>query len=664
MTPRKEALGLSALALALLLAHLAFLRQDRAPPVWDEALHLLLAARFEDFLRAPSRHSLEALRAAWDFYPPLFHALVGTLFALMGSTAVAARLVNLGWVAVLGWGTHRAAAALFGRAAGAVAAALVVTFPIVIQLSRMAMTDLGLAALAAASVGFLLATDLRTRRHAVLLGLLLGAGLLTKWIFPAFVAGPLAVWAWTRGRDRWPPRLGLATAVAAVVAAPWYLANAGTIVTRGRYLAGLGPAQGNPHGWNWANAVVYAGVIRDVFVTTPEKLVLIGAGAAALVGLAVGPRPARTGLWLIASWLVVPYVAMTAISNKDPRFVLPLVAPVAVLCAWGLLALPHRVARAAALALTFGYVAGLLLLAASGEARRVRLLRVLSGVPSLQAMVRHDLHTSQPPPDPGWPSDAIVSAVRQRLTPVAPFASLEVVPDLATVNPNTLAWLARRQGFRLEAHHPRDPAEVDAQAWEYVLLKPEGDQGANHTTEASAAITARVLAVGEAFLPVQDFAGVAGEILSLRRTRASIPPADLRASEIEMTSPTSRWHLGEGWGSAEAAGRWAIGREAVVRIQLEGGRPHRLKAELSPFSRLMRPQVVTVRYRGALLATWRPTDLGWGVFKADIPAGLATGGIDEIRLGFAERGRPSDLGLSADTRPLAVYFRRVRFEPR
>jgi 4-amino-4-deoxy-L-arabinose transferase-like glycosyltransferase len=660
MTRRWEAFASGALALVLLLAHLAFLRQDAAPPVWDEALHLLLASRLDDLLREPSRRTLDALRAAWDFYPPLHHALVGALMAVLGPTALAARIVNLAWLAVLGWGTHRAASSLFGRAAGWVAAALVVSFPFVTQMARMSMTDLGLAALAAAAVGFLLASGLRTRAQAVAFGLILGAGLMTKWIYPAFVAGPVLVWAWTE--RRWA-RLALAAAVAAAVAAPWYAMNAATIVGRGRFLAGLGPAQGNPYGWNWANAVVYAGVVGDVFVTAPEKLVLIAASLAALACLALGRGPRRIALVTVALWVAIPYVAMTAISNKDPRFVLPLVAPVAALCAWGLRELPWRSLRWTALALVFGYTAGLFALAVAGETRAARLLSALSGAPRLQALVRHDLAHVQRPPDPGWPSAAIVSAIHARLTPVAPWASLAVVPDLATVNPNTLTWLARGQGFRLDAHHPRDPAQVDAHAWEYVLLKPEGDQGADHTTEASAGVTARVLAEGDAFEGVQDFAGPAGETLRLLRTRTSLPPADLRASEIDVASPASRWHLGDGWGMPEAAGRWAIDREAVVRVQLDPGRAHRLKVELSPFTRLPAPQVITVAYRGTTLATWRPADPGWRVFKADIPATLPTGGIDEIVLTFAQRARPSDLGLSADARTLAAYFRRIRIEP-
>jgi hypothetical protein len=676
MTLRREGLVLGALALALLLAHLAFHGQDTAPPVWDEALHLLLAARFHDFLDGPSRQGFERLRAEWDFYPPLYHACVGALFRVVGLSALAARLVNLALLAVLGWGTHRAASALFGRAAGAVAAAFVVTFPVVTMLARMAMTDLGLAAFAAASAGHLMATDLRTRKSAVGLGLLLGAGMLSKWIFPAFVAGPVIVWAWSRARERdarstWLGRLGLAVAVAGVMAAPWYADNAGTILTRGRLLAGLGPAQGNPHGWNWANATVYARVILDTFVTAPQRLVLLAAAAAGLVcALGVwrpsGPRPADSpprfdtsaALTLVALWLIVPYVAMTAISNKDPRFVLPLVAPLAVLCAWGLLVLPHRTLRRAALAAVFLYLAVLYGLAVTASPPRG-----LARLPTLDAALRRDLRNLRPAPDPGWPSAAIVEALRQRLTPVSPRASLEVVPDLSTVNPNTLAWLARRAGFRLDAHHPQDAAEVDALSWEYALIKPEGDQGAAHTTGASAAITARVLDQADAFEAIQDFTGRAGT-LRLLRTRASVPPPGLRAEIIELSSPAARWYLGEGWGMAEAAGRWALGRDAVVRVQLEAGRAYRLKVDLAPFPRLAHPQAVTVSYREVVLGTWHPADPGGRVYGAEIPAGLPTGGIDEVRFRFAERARPSELGLSGDTRTLAAFFRRVRIVPR
>ena len=274
--------------------------------------------------------------------------------------------------------------------------------------------------------------------------------------------------------------------------------------------------------------------------------------------------------------------------------------------------------------------------------------------------LRHDLASLAPPPDPGWPSAQIVEAIRRGLTAVSPQASIEIVPDFATVNPNTLTWLARRAGFRLDAHHPTDPREVDAEFWEYALLRPEGEQGAAHTTQASAQITARVLEQAD-FLPVQDFPGPAGP-LRLLRTRASRPPPDLRAEVIELSSPAARWHLGKGWGLAEAAGRWALDREAVIRVELEPGRMHRLKVDLSPFTHLARPQVVTVRFHGEELARWTLTNPG-GVFEATVPARLPTGGIDEVVLAFSEHARPSELGLSADDRPLAAFVRQVRLKP-
>jgi 4-amino-4-deoxy-L-arabinose transferase-like glycosyltransferase len=668
---RAGALALAGLALAVFAAHAAFYRQDTAPPVWDEALHLLLAVRFHDFLGAPSLEAGRALREAWSFYPPLYHAGVGALFGVVGVSPLAARLVNVGLLAVLAWGTFHAGRALFGGRAGALAAALVVTFPVVTRLTRMAMTDLGLAAWTAAAVGCLLGTGLRSRRQAALLGLLLAAGLLTKWTFPAFVAGPLFVWALPGGPA--PPgrrvRLAWAAALGGLLAAPWYAANAPVIAERGRFLAGLGPAQENPHGWNLANALAYPRVVFDTFVAAPERWLLLGSAAAALLCLASGrmPRgpvagegaPPRTALALLLAWLVVPWVAMTAISNKDPRFVLPLVAPLAVLCAWGLLAIPVRAARIAAACALSGYLVLVHMLAVLPEVRRARALAALP--PAAAATLWADLRGLARPADPGFPAAAVVHAIHRRLTPVAPYASLEVVPDLSTVNPNSLAWLARRTGFRLDTHHPLDVAEVDAGDWDYVLVKPGGHQGASHTTRASAAIARRILAAPDAFVVVEELGGPDGPLVLLRAI-ASTPPAHLRAGLIEPGSPSARWHLGTGWGRPEPAGRWALGRLAVVRVSLEPGRFHEMEVDLAPFPGLPRPQVVTVRYREAVVASWQASHPG--VFRAELPAGLPTGAIDELSLVFAEAARPSALGLSADPRELAVFVRRIRFDPR
>src|SRR6185436_11826481 len=123
---RTRAFG-AAFVLALAAAHVAFATHDGAPPVWDEGLHLLLGTRGHDFLAAPSRQAWQEMVEAWSFYPPLHHALLAVSFRTFGLTPLAARLLNLVFLAIFGWGTYRAGAALFGRAAGVLAAALVTT---------------------------------------------------------------------------------------------------------------------------------------------------------------------------------------------------------------------------------------------------------------------------------------------------------------------------------------------------------------------------------------------------------------------------------------------------------------------------------------------------------------------------------------------------------
>jgi hypothetical protein len=237
------------------------------------------------------------------------------------------------------------------------------------------------------------------------------------------------------------------------------------------------------------------------------------------------------------------------------------------------------------------------------------------------------------------------------------------VPDLPYVNPATLRWAARRAGYDLRTFHPsRTPSSSEYSLWEYAVVKPEGAQGTPHATTQSGAITTDVLARSALLSPWREFETPHGRLL-LVRTRHGLPPADLRPrnGRIDLEAGSAFWHLGDGWSFREEWGRWAIGDRAVLRVELPRGVAHRVTLSLAPPEPLVGAQVVTVRYDGRRLRSFRLDQPAWAWDEQplELPAGVATGGIDVLSLSFTHTVRAGP----DDPRALAAAVRFVRFEP-
>jgi len=113
------------------------------------------------------------------------------LSQLGGPDPVAARLSTLFWLALLLWFTYRITERLSSPGAALVAAASLGAMPMVMGFSRLLWLDMPLAAMTAWCLLMLLrADDFRSLRGALLLGLVVGLGLLTKYSLPIFVGLP------------------------------------------------------------------------------------------------------------------------------------------------------------------------------------------------------------------------------------------------------------------------------------------------------------------------------------------------------------------------------------------------------------------------------------------------------------------------------------------
>jgi 4-amino-4-deoxy-L-arabinose transferase-like glycosyltransferase len=314
--------------LAILGIHLVWHSLNDVPPVWDMAHHQVMGWHTHRALL--DGRFLDAFVGISDYYPPLFYLLEALIYAALGPTAWLAFLVNLPALFLLGYFTFRTAWLVLPSGSAAFAGHLALLFPLVAWTSRETLLDPLLSGWLALFIFAALRCDhFHRRRWTLLLGGVMAAGMLTKWAFAVF-AVPFVVLLILQSKDRRKSLLGLLDAV--IVAAPpvllWYLPNAAALYERLRLTAAgaeweRDPGLGGPLGW-----IYYLRCLSSYYLHLPLAVALIW-GLARKARRRTLPPLLKTVAW----GALLGLLALTLLKAKDPRYVMPLASPLAVLLA-------------------------------------------------------------------------------------------------------------------------------------------------------------------------------------------------------------------------------------------------------------------------------------------------------------------------------------------
>lgn len=316
--------------------------------------------------------------------PVLYYWLTAMTYEVAGINEGAARF----WSALAGLGLVLLTASMgrqyVGARAGWLAGAIVATSYGCVALARMALPDLPLAFCITLSIwATLRALDVGPRAGGglptaaasglawwSLAGLGAGLGFLMKG--PVAIALPALVLAgiWWRDRPSLRPHargLTLAALVAAAVGLPWYVAMVsehGVAYLRSFFVGdnlerfATGRFNG-PRSW-----LFYAPILLGGFI--PWTAFLVALPVSRLAQVWRRRAPISPGAWRLLLWAMLPLVFYTVSIGKQPRYILPVLPPVAALLAARLLAEVRdaRAGRSRALAIATWATAALLVLAA------------------------------------------------------------------------------------------------------------------------------------------------------------------------------------------------------------------------------------------------------------------------------------------------------------
>lgn len=322
----------------------------------DEASYLTKSLFFHDALAAGElSKAVQTYLKNMDHKAPLISVLPVPFYALFDRSHDSALCVNVALSLPLCFYTFKLAERAFGRPAAALSLLVLNTLPMLYGLGRLFFVEYGLAALVAAWVYHLVASEGFTRPgHTLALGVYLGLGLLMKALFPLYIAGPLAACLlhWRReGRAPGQMARALAPGLAAalLLAATWYpfqwkpalsfMLSAGY----GEIAADYGSRRVFAPGVIW-------GYLQDASRNAVSHY--YGWGLILLPLLLLYPASAArrrlrqamddAGLSSLLAWLIFPTLVLTFGVNKDLRFTAPVLPAIAILLSGALARLASR----------------------------------------------------------------------------------------------------------------------------------------------------------------------------------------------------------------------------------------------------------------------------------------------------------------------------------
>lgn len=318
--------GIWAAGVAVVLTvHLIWAWLNNMPPIWDMAHHQRMGWSFMEAMR--NGDLLSRFSTISNYYPPLLYLYEGMIFLIAGPTRLLAFLVNLPGVLGLSFFTFRIARFTFPPAAAAAAGILTLLAPLVAWTSRETLLDVSLSAWVAVAFYALLRSDFFTnRRWAIVFCLASAGGMMTKWMFALFLA-PLVCWALARSRDRIESVLSLidGTLLGLPFVLVWYLPNLNSLIQRFQLTAeGAGweqdPGLASLGGW-----LYYPRSLSGYYLFLPLTLMAVWGFARLLRERNESPL---FGFLLTA--LLGGGALLSLLEAKDPRYVMPLIAPLSI----------------------------------------------------------------------------------------------------------------------------------------------------------------------------------------------------------------------------------------------------------------------------------------------------------------------------------------------
>lgn len=320
------------LCLVHLIVNLIWLNLDQGYPTWDPAGHTSHAYNFARYFQGKLTTNPLTITT---YYPPFVYVVTGLVMASVGKSIDTAALLS-GTTALLALlvGSYFLATKLTKNEwVGLAVALLLGLLPPIYNESRWFLLDLPMIALVVWSWWALeKSRGFSSLVYALLFAVLASAAVLTKWIAVIFLLIPVVAALIWRTKKGWTKQttINFATIifVGLLVCSPWYLTNAGSLITLGKQFS-QGEAD-DVQGFTLNTVLHYSFVVMNLQLGfIPFILFLIAAG------FFIYKAPKKI-TWIVLGYTLLVYLVFTIIGNKSGRYIMPLLPALVFMMSWSI----------------------------------------------------------------------------------------------------------------------------------------------------------------------------------------------------------------------------------------------------------------------------------------------------------------------------------------
>ncbi len=382
------------------LSDYVWLRLEDQPPGWDESLHLTQSLQYFYILTNPGSNMISNLIQVDNYYPPFYHFSTVLMYFLFGTSMDSAISINILYFGILLFSVYGIARYIHNEEAGLLAALFISLYPPMIGMRRFYLIEIALVATVALSIYLLLLSDhFRNRKYSIGFGIAFAISILTKWTAVFFIIGPLGFVLyesfikkgtfmkkstnkvctycgkqiagkeisygkdafcssncrnlWKKGQKKRAGNIDsnpvfnvlLMGATALFLSLIWYAPHINevyrTIAWGNEY---WGTTEGDPEVFTLQSILYYTFALINSQTSFVFFIVF-------LAGLIFALRSRNRSNYLLLSWIILPYIVMTLLRNKNDRYTLPSITAVAIISALWIASLNSRKTKAIVLSI-------------------------------------------------------------------------------------------------------------------------------------------------------------------------------------------------------------------------------------------------------------------------------------------------------------------------
>ena len=337
----KPVLFLAAWSFVFCLFTIFWIFKNTAPPSWDQAHYLEASANLENTLKSQGILAfLDQTTRVIGTKAPLLPILAIPLYLVFESSAQTALLVNILFFVIFVFFFFLLAREFVDEKTAAASVLIVSTMPLFWGLVRNYFVEFGLMTLVVIFLYLLLKSkDFTSKNFMFWLGAVFGLGMMMKFHFFLFIAGPSILVIWQSFKKAGLSRklrdlkrtLPYFLPPAILIALPWYLNNIKTVLWKAKRATDpmlLGDYYYGPF-YSLKNI---AGSIADFINFSISSYWFAVFGVLAMI-LIIKMTKIKINYFLLL-WFLVPALVFLSGPNKDYRLLLPALPPFALFISW------------------------------------------------------------------------------------------------------------------------------------------------------------------------------------------------------------------------------------------------------------------------------------------------------------------------------------------